>query len=127
MIQDSLANRNLGELDFLFIENVGNLVCPTTYDLGEDLRAVLFSVTEGEDKPLKYPPIFNTEDLAIITKMDFAPAAEFDLTRACRSVESVHRGMDILQVSAKTGVGLPELLTMLESRRRQTIGTAAAL
>src|SRR5271154_2073098 len=68
----ALEGWHLEELDFLFIENVGNLVCPATFDLGEDLRLVLFSVTEGEDKPLKYPTIFNTADLAIITKIDLA-------------------------------------------------------
>ena len=69
---------NLDELDFLFIENVGNLVCPSSYDLGEDLRLVLMSTTEGEDKPLKYPTIFNSADVAVITKMDLAAAVEFD-------------------------------------------------
>ena len=105
MIEDALADWSLDELDVLFIENVGNLVCPASYDLGEALRAVLFSVTEGEDKPLKYPTIFNTADLAIITKMDLALAVEFDLAAARRSVESVRPGMEILTVSAKTGAG----------------------
>src|SRR6185437_8357147 len=78
MIEKALAGWKLTELDFLFIENVGNLVCPSSYDLGEDLRLVLMSVTEGEDKPLKYPTIFNSADIAIITKMDLADAVEFD-------------------------------------------------
>ena len=72
MIRTALAGWSLADLDVLFIENVGNLVCPATYDLGENLRLVLFSVTEGEDKPLKYPTIFNTADLAVITKADLA-------------------------------------------------------
>jgi hydrogenase nickel incorporation protein HypB len=78
MIQTALNGWDLHKLDFLFIENVGNLVCPSSYDLGEDLRFVLLSVTEGEDKPLKYPPIFNSADVAIIAKWDLAAAVEFD-------------------------------------------------
>ena len=85
MVRRALAGWNLAELDLLFIENVGNLVCPASYDLGEHLRLVLFSVTEGEDKPLKYPTIFNTADLAIITKRDLAEAAEFDEAAARRT------------------------------------------
>lgn len=117
MVKKSLEGWNLGDLDFLFIENVGNLVCPATYDLGENLRAVLFSVTEGEDKPLKYPTIFNTADIAVITKLDLAQAAEFDLNAASESVESVRPGMKILQVSAKRGEGMEAWLQLLISRR----------
>ena len=87
MVQTALEGWDLNDLDFLFIENVGNLVCPSSYDLGEDLRLVLMSVTEGEDKPLKYPTIFNSADVAVITKMDLAAAVEFD--GAAR--ESQHR------------------------------------
>jgi hydrogenase nickel incorporation protein HypB len=119
MVKDALAEWNMAELDFLFIENVGNLVCPAAYDLGEQMRAVLFSVTEGEDKPLKYPTIFNTSDLAIITKMDLAAALEFDLAEARRSVLSVRPEMEILEVSAKTGAGMTGWIEMLEARRRE--------
>src|SRR5262249_31655388 len=89
-------------LDVLFIENVGNLVCPATFDLGEDLRLVLFSVTEGEDKPLKYPTIFNTADVALVTKVDLAGAVEFDAAAAHRNIRAVRPGMDVFEVSAKT-------------------------
>ncbi len=82
MIERALDGWNLDELDCLFIENVGNLVCPSSYDLGEELRLVLMSAPEGEDKPLKYPTIFNTADVAIITKIDLAAAVEFDLKAA---------------------------------------------
>ena len=109
MIQNALAGWNLRELDFLFIENVGNLVCPSSYDLGEDLRFVLLSVTEGEDKPLKYPTIFNSADVAIITKSDLAAAVEFDESAAKRNIQSVRPGMHILKLSAKTGEGMPEV------------------
>ena len=78
MVEKALEDWTLADLDFLFIENVGNLVCPSSYDLGEDLRLVLLSVTEGEDKPLKYPTIFNSADIAVITKSDLADAVEYD-------------------------------------------------
>ena len=105
----------LGELDVLFVENVGNLVCPASFDLGEDLRLVLFSVTEGEDKPLKYPTIFNTADVAVISKTDLAAAAEFDAAQARRSVEAVRPGMTVLAVSAKTGAGMDRWLDFLHA------------
>lgn len=117
MIQNSLEGWNLRELDFLFIENVGNLVCPSSYDLGEDLRLVLMSVTEGEDKPLKYPTIFNSADVAVITKIDLAAAVEFDAAAANRSIECVRPGMTILSVSAKSGQGMAEYLEFFNSRR----------
>jgi hydrogenase nickel incorporation protein HypB len=116
MVQSALADWDLAELDILFIENVGNLVCPATFDLGEDLRLVLFSVTEGEDKPLKYPTIFNTADVAIITKVDLAQAVEFDAAAAHRNIQSVRPGMQILDVSARTGQGMDLWLSSLESR-----------
>jgi hydrogenase nickel incorporation protein HypB len=97
----------------LFIENVGNLVCPSSYDLGEDLRLVLLSTTEGEDKPLKYPTIFNTADIAVITKMDLAPAVEFDIMQARKNIETVRPGMPILEVSAKTGAGITDCIDLL--------------
>lgn len=117
MVQNALADWDLAELDFLFIENVGNLVCPATFDLGENLRLVLFSVTEGEDKPLKYPTIFHTADAALINKMDLANAVEFDFSTARESVQSVRPGMEMLEVSAKSGLGMPEWLEWLVSRR----------
>src|SRR5262249_40116243 len=117
MVRTALEGWNLDELDFLFIENVGNLVCPATYDLGEDLRLVLFSVTEGEDKPLKYPTIFNTADVVILTKMDLASVVEFDLTAAQRNIQAVQPGMPVFQLSAKTGEGLEYWLEFLQSRR----------
>jgi len=117
MVETALEGWNLAGLDFLFIENVGNLVCPSSYDLGEDIRLVLMSVTEGEDKPLKYPTIFNSADVAVITKMDLAAAAEFDLAAACRNVEAVRPGMQVVKVSAKTGEGMDAWLDLFKSRR----------
>src|SRR6202790_5467127 len=106
MIQKALNGWDVGKLDFLFVENVGNLVCPSSYDLGEELRLVLLSVTEGEDKPLKYPTIFNTADVAVITKTDLAEAVQFDWALAERNIQLVRPGMQILKVSAKTGEGM---------------------
>ncbi len=113
MVRHALEDWRLEELDILFIENVGNLVCPATFDLGEDLRLVLFSVTEGEDKPLKYPTIFNTADAAILTKMDLAAATEFDAAAAHRNIQAVRPGMRVFELSAKTGQGMQEWLAFL--------------
>jgi hydrogenase nickel incorporation protein HypB len=113
MVEQALADWNLDELDFLFIENVGNLVCPSSYDLGEDLRLVLLSVTEGEDKPLKYPTIFNTADVAIITKADLALAVEFDAAAAEANIQRVRPGMQTMTVSTKSGAGISEWLDFL--------------
>lgn len=116
MIERALAGWQLNDLDCLFIENVGNMVCPSSYDLGENLRIVLMSVTEGEDKPLKYPTIFNTADVALLTKMDLAAAVEFDLYAAHENIQSVRPGMQVLELSAKTGAGMDEYLRFLEAR-----------
>jgi len=117
MVDKALDDWHLEELDFLFIENVGNLVCPSSYDLGEELRMVLLSTTEGEDKPLKYPTIFNGADIAVITKMDLAAATEFDRAGARQNIQTVRPGMQILEVSSKTGQGMSECLAVLEACR----------
>src|ERR1700729_2265858 len=121
MVQNALQEWNLNELDFLFIENVGNLVCPSSYNLGENLRLVLLSVTEGEDKPLKYPTIFNTADLAVITKMDLAEAVEFDLAEAERNIQQVRPGMPVMKVSSKNGSGMDEWLQFLAAARKSRL------
>jgi len=117
MVEKALAGWSLPDLDFLFIENVGNLVCPATFDLGERLRLVLFSVTEGEDKPLKYPTIFHTADIAMITKIDLAEAVEFDRSAAHQSIQQVRPGMPILEVSSKRGDGMENWLALLRVLR----------
>ena len=116
MVERALDDWGLGPLDFLFVENVGNLVCPASYDLGEDLRLVLLSVTEGEDKPLKYPTIFNSADVAVITKIDLAAAVEFDEIAANANIQAVRPGMQVFKVSAKAGDGMDEYLRFLKSR-----------
>ncbi len=122
MVERALEGWSLEELDLLFIENVGNMVCPSSYDLGEDLRLVLMSVTEGEDKPLKYPTIFNTADVAVITKMDLAQAVEFDSVAANSNIQRVRPGMQIFEASAKTGIGFDTFLQFIESRFKESSG-----
>ena len=121
MVARALEDWNLADLDYLFVENVGNLVCPASFDLGEALRLVLFSVTEGEDKPLKYPTIFNTADVAVVTKVDLAEAVGFDATALYQNVQAVRPGMEVFEVSAKTGVGLDRWFDMLQIRRNESI------
>ena len=113
MIAEHLEGWRLNELDFLFIENVGNLVCPASYDLGEKLRVALLAVTEGEDKPLKYPGIFNSADVAVITKMDLAEACEFDRAAGHANIEAVRPGIRIFEVSAKRGLGMAQWIEWL--------------
>jgi hydrogenase nickel incorporation protein HypB len=117
MVENAIGDWNLNELDFLFIENVGNLVCPSSYDLGENMRVVLLSVTEGEDKPLKYPTIFHGADLAVITKTDLAAAVEFDRTAALDNIQSVRPGIPMLELSSKNGQGMEEWMALLASKR----------
>jgi hydrogenase nickel incorporation protein HypB len=117
MIGKHLDGWNLGELDYLFIENVGNLVCPSSYDLGEKIRVVLLSVTEGEDKPLKYPTMFNSADAAVITKMDIAGPCGFDRELALRNINEIRPGIRIFETSAKTGAGMEEWLGYLAAER----------
>ena len=116
MVRDAIANWDLRALDFLMIENVGNLVCPSSWDLGEDLRVLLCSATEGEDKSLKYPTLINTADLVILSKMDLAAAVEFDVDLAEANVQQVRPGVPTLRLSAKTGQGVDAWLDFLERR-----------
>ena len=121
MVEHALEDWRLGPLDLLFIENVGNLVCPASYDLGEDLRLVLLSVTEGEDKPLKYPTIFNSADAAVITKVDLATAVDFDELAANANIQAVRPGMNMFKVSAKTNEGMDEFLQFLAQARERSL------
>ena len=107
----------LADLDYLFIENVGNLVCPSSYDLGEKIRVALLSVTEGEDKPLKYPTLFNSADAAVITKMDIAEPCGFDRALALKNINEIRPGIRIFETSAKTGAGMNEWLGYLKEAR----------
>jgi hydrogenase nickel incorporation protein HypB len=106
MVERHLAEWRIDDLQILFLENVGNLVCPTSYDLGEDSRAVLLSVTEGEDKPLKYPATFHHADLMVLNKIDLLPYVPFDAELACGNARRVQPEVEILRVSCTTGEGL---------------------
>jgi hydrogenase nickel incorporation protein HypB len=121
MVARALDGWALADLDHLFIENVGNLVCPASYDLGEHVRVVLLSVTEGEDKPLKYPTIFNSADLAVVTKMDLADAVGFDRALLSKAIHAVRPDLPVLDVSARTGQGFPEWLAWLESAANENV------
>lgn len=117
MIERHLAAWRLEELDILFIENVGNLVCPSSYDLGEAAKIVVLSVTEGEDKPLKYPSIFFKAELLILNKIDLLPYVPFDIAACEENARRIHPEMEALRISCLTGDGFPEWLTWLEQRR----------
>ncbi|MBW7882328.1 MAG: hydrogenase nickel incorporation protein HypB [Caldilineaceae bacterium] len=127
MIERHLDGWDLNALDFLFIENVGNLVCPSNYDLGEAMRVVLLSVTEGEDKPLKYPPLFSTANVAVITKIDIAPAVEFDRALALANLAAVCPAIPIFETSARTGQGLDTWLGFLQEQRAAFVAGIKAL
>jgi hydrogenase nickel incorporation protein HypB len=116
MVGRALQQMHLDRIKLLVIENVGNLVCPAAYDLGEDLRVVLFSVTEGEDKPLKYPTMFKIADVVIINKMDIAEAVGFDRDTALRNIQQIAPQAQILEVSARTGAGMEAWYSFLETK-----------
>ena len=129
MVEAHLKQWCLSELDFLLIENVGNLVCPSTFDLGEDHRVVAVSTAEGEDKPLKYPTIFNTADDAVVTKMDLAEPLGFDRQTMRQNIEDVRPGMPVYEVAATTGQGMDswlEALRAVHQRKRRTTAPASA-
>ncbi len=118
MIERHLGNWSLDNLDLLFIENVGNLVCPASYDLGEAAKVVLLSVAEGEDKPLKYPSIFFKAELLLLTKADLLPHVPFKMELARENALKVHPAMTMLEVSSVTGQGLPEWMAWIEQHRK---------
>ncbi|MFN3337344.1 MAG: hydrogenase nickel incorporation protein HypB [Thermomicrobium sp.] len=118
MVEEAIADWDLTQLHYLFIENVGNLVCPASFDLGEAARVVLFAVTEGEDKPEKYPPILHRADLVLLTKRDLLAPLGFDIQRFTTSVHRVNPQVPILPVSARTGEGLAAWLDWLRVLRR---------
>jgi hydrogenase nickel incorporation protein HypB len=125
MVQEALAGWSLAELDYLFIENVGNLVCPASFDLGEHLRVLLFPVTDGEDKPLKYPSLINSCDVALIAKIDLADAVGFDRELARKNLHLARPGCAVLDVSARTGHGLEPWVELLEAKREAVLAPHA--
>jgi hydrogenase nickel incorporation protein HypB len=127
MIERHLSDWALNDIDLLFIENVGNLVCPSSYDLGEAAKIVLLSVAEGEDKPLKYPSIFFKSELLIIAKTDLLPYVPFNIEAAEANARRVHPEIEIVRVSCTTGKGLPEWLSWLERRKKAQASKSEAL
>lgn len=119
MIESHLADWDLDSIDLLLIENVGNLVCPSSYDLGEAAKIVLLSVTEGEDKPFKYPSIFFKSELVVITKTDLLPYVPFNIAQAEENARRVHPGIEILRVSNVRGDGIARWIAWLDERRTQ--------
>jgi len=117
MVQRALEGWNLAALHYLFIENVGNLVCPASYDLGEHDKIVILSTTEGEDKPLKYPATFSRAGLVILNKIDLLPYVSFDVNVAKENIRKVHPGAEILELSATTGAGFHQWERWLEQKR----------
>jgi len=124
-VRDALADGGLGTPDILLVENVGNLICPTSYDLGEDFKVVLLSVTEGEDKPFKYPAIFARAAVCVITKSDILPHVDFDLEAVRAQVASLNPSGTLLVTSARTGEGIDawcQLLTGRLAAKRTPVG-----
>jgi hydrogenase nickel incorporation protein HypB len=118
MVQRALEGWSLRDFDLLLVENVGNLVCPTSYDLGEHAKIVILSVTEGEDKPLKYPGIFRKARLMILNKMDLLPYVPFDAALAKQYAWSIHPDLEILETSCTTGQGLDNWIEWLAARKK---------
>jgi len=110
----------------LFVENVGNLVCPALFDLGEAHKVAILSVTEGEDKPLKYPDMFRAADLVLVNKVDLLPYLDFDVELCEANARRVNPALEVMRVSAKTGEGFDEWLAWIESRARPAAPAAAA-
>jgi hydrogenase nickel incorporation protein HypB len=106
MVRSALARLPLAELDLLIIENVGNLVCPAEFDVGAHARAMIYSVTEGEEKPLKYPVMFRSADLVVVNKVDLIPHLDYDLTAFYRNLAAVNPGVTVIETSARTGLGI---------------------
>lgn len=116
MLDQALAEAKLLPADILFIENVGNLICPTTYDLGEDFKVALLSVAEGDDKPFKYPAIFAKAEVAVITKADLLPHVPFDLDAVRRQIMSLNPDSCLILTSSVTGHGIGDWCDLLEQR-----------
>jgi hydrogenase nickel incorporation protein HypB len=119
MVQEAVKQTDLEALDILFIENVGNLVCPAAFNVGEDFKVTVLSLPEGDDKPEKYPSMFARSELLLINKIDLLPYLEFDLDRAAKAAKTINPGIEVLTVSAKTGEGMEEWYAWLRDRRKE--------
>jgi hydrogenase nickel incorporation protein HypB len=122
MVHEGIHHLPLEELDIVFIENVGNLVCPASYDVGAHINVVLLSTTEGDDKPEKYPVMFRSAELMLITKIDLLEYMDFDVKAAVRSARKINPRLDIIKLSAKTGEGIDKWLSFIKSKRELRVG-----
>ncbi len=120
MINEVLGDLPLDDLDILVIENVGNLVCPAAFDLGEDCKVVIASTTEGEDKPIKYPRVFREASLCLLNKIDLVSVPDFDRRAFCSHIQSVHADLKVIEISAKTGEGMNDWLSWIQQTAMQT-------
>lgn len=121
MVHDGIHHLPLDELDVVFIENVGNLVCPASYDTGAHLNVVLLSTPEGDDKPEKYPVMFHTADLVVITKIDLIPFVDFDTEKAVRNIRKINPRADIIMLSTKTGEGLDRWMKYIMFKKEMRV------
>ena len=126
MITRALEKWDLADLDVLFIENVGNLVCPSSYDLGEHAKVVLLSVTEGEDKPLKYPSIFAKAEVCVLNKMDLLPYVRFDLRQAMWNIDASHPGITVIETCCNSVDGVRDWADWVNARRATAFPALAA-
>jgi hydrogenase nickel incorporation protein HypB len=128
MVEKHLEGWDLTDLDFLFIENVGNLVCPTSYDLGEDAKIVVLSVTEGEEKPLKYPGIFRKAELMVLNKIDLLPYVPFKVDLALENARSINPNIEVVETCCLTGAGFDQWMKWLalrvDRKRQQEVSNA---
>jgi hydrogenase nickel incorporation protein HypB len=122
VIEKALGGLDLETIDILIVENIGNLVCPAEFDIGEDKRAVILSVTEGEDKPLKYPLMFRECDAALLNKIDLLPYLDYDVKLAAANILQIHPGMPVFETSAKTEAGFEPWLEWLNTSAREKLG-----
>jgi hydrogenase nickel incorporation protein HypB len=122
VIKDAVSGLDLSSIDMLIVENIGNLVCPAEFDIGEDKRVVVLSVTEGEDKPVKYPLMFQVCDIAVLNKIDLLPYLEYDKDAAVRYIHDVHPEMPVLELAGKTGEGMDQwfdwILEQIENKKK---------
>lgn len=116
VIENAAANFDLDKIDLLIVENIGNLVCPAEFDIGEDARAVVLSVTEGEDKPLKYPLMFRVCDVALLNKTDLLDYLDYDINLAEKSIQQINPEMPIYKTSSKTGAGMEPWIEWIKQR-----------
>jgi len=116
MIREAIDKLDLGALDVLVVENVGNLVCPVEFDIGEDFKVMLLSLPEGDDKAFKYPLIFHESRLLLINKMDLLPYVEYDIGKMCGESRKINPHLEIIEISCKTGEGLPSWFNWLKDK-----------